>query len=57
MHNEEKSVVVERFVRSLKNKFYKCMTSISKNTYINKLGYIIRKKVKKEVQKIKNCLR
>ena len=36
-HNEEKSVVAERFIRTLKNKIYKYMTSISKNTYIDKL--------------------
>ena len=29
-HNEGKSVVAERFVRILKNKLYKYMTSISK---------------------------
>ena len=29
-HNEEKSVVTERFFRTLKNKIYKYMTSISK---------------------------
>ena len=27
-HNEGKSVFVERFIRPLKNKIYKCMTSI-----------------------------
>ena len=27
-HNEEKSVVAERFIRTLKNKIYKYMTSI-----------------------------
>ena len=36
-HNEGKSVVVERFVRILKNKIYKYMISISKNAYIDKL--------------------
>ena len=35
LHNEEKSVVAERFIRTLKNKIYKYMTSISKNEYIN----------------------
>ena len=30
-HNEEKSVVAERFIRNLKNKIYKYMTSVSKN--------------------------
>ena len=29
-YNEEKSVIVERFVRTLKSKIYKNMTSISK---------------------------
>ena len=29
-HNEGKSVVAERFIRTLKNKIYKHMTSISK---------------------------
>ena len=36
-HNEGKSVVAERFIRTLKNKIYKHMTSISKNVYIDKL--------------------
>ena len=36
-HNEGKSVIAERFIRKLKNKFYKYMTSISKNVYIDKL--------------------
>ena len=40
-HNEGKSVVAERFIRTLKNKIYKCMTSISKNVYINKLDDIV----------------
>ena len=35
--NERKSVVVERFIRTLKTKIYKYMTSISKNKYIDKL--------------------
>ena len=36
-NNEAKSVVVERFIRTLKSKIYKYMTSISKNVYIDKL--------------------
>ena len=40
-HNEEKSVVAERFIRTLKNKIYKYMTSISKNLYIDKLNDIV----------------
>ena len=34
-HNEGKSVVAEIFIRTLKNKAYKYMTSISKNVYID----------------------
>ena len=39
-HNEPKSVVAERFIRTIKNKIYKYMTSISKNVYIDKLDDI-----------------
>ena len=45
-HNEGKSIIVERFIRILKNKIYKYMTSISmtsKNAYIVKLGDIVNK--------------
>ena len=41
--NEEKSVFAERLIRSLKNRIYKDMTSISKNVYIDKLDYLIKK--------------
>ena len=40
-HNEEKSVVAERFIKTLKSKIYKYMTSISKNVYSNKLDDIV----------------
>ena len=40
-HNEGKSVIAERFIRTLKTKTYKYMTSISENVYINKLDDII----------------
>ena len=40
-HNEGKSVVAERFIRRLKIKIYKHMTSISKNMYIDKLDDIV----------------
>ena len=40
-HNEGKSVVAERFIRTLKKKIYKHMTSISKNVCIDKLDDII----------------
>ena len=36
-HNEGKSVVAERFIRTLKSKVYKYMTSMSKNVYIDNL--------------------
>ena len=32
-HNEGKSVVAKRFIRTLKNKIYKYMNSTSKNVY------------------------
>ena len=37
----QKSVVVQRFIRTLKNKIYKYMTAISKNVYIDKLDDIV----------------
>ena len=37
IHNEGKSVVAERFIRTLRTKIYKYMTSISKNVYNDKL--------------------
>ena len=40
-YNEGKSVVVERFIRTLKNKIYKHMTAISKNVYFDVLDYIV----------------
>ena len=42
-HNEGKSVVAERFIRTFKNKIYKYMTSISKNVYTDKLDDIVNK--------------
>ena len=41
IHNEGKSVVAKRFIRTLKSKIYKYMTSISKNVYIDKLDDIV----------------
>ena len=41
IHNKRKSVVAERFIRTLKTKIYKYMTSISKNVYIDKLDDIV----------------
>ena len=42
-HNEGKSVAAERFIRTLKSKIYKYMTSISKIVYIDKLDDIVNK--------------
>ena len=42
-NNEGKLVVAERFIRTLKSKIYKYMTSISKNVYIGKLNVIVNK--------------
>ena len=42
-HKEGKSVVAERFIRTLKSKICKYMTSISKNVYIDKLDDIVDK--------------
>ena len=37
IHNEGKPVVAERFIKTLKTKIYKYMTSVSKNVYIDEL--------------------
>ena len=42
-NNEGKSVVAQRFIRTLKSKIYKYMASISKNVYIDKLNAIVNK--------------
>ena len=40
-YNEGKSVVAERFIRTLKNKFYKHMTATDKNVYYDVLDDIV----------------
>ena len=42
-HNDGKSVVAERFIRTLKTEIYKFMTSVSKNMYIDKVNDIVNK--------------
>ena len=42
-HNEGKSVVAKRFIRTLKNKIYKHMTAISKNVYFHVLDDLVKK--------------
>ena len=41
IHNEGKSVVSERFVRTLNTKIYKYITQVSKNVYIDQLDDIM----------------
>ena len=41
IHNEQKFVVAERFIRTSKTKIYKYMTSVSKNVYIDTLDDIV----------------
>ena len=41
-HNEVKSVVAERFIRTLNNKTYKHMTTVDKNVYFNVLDDIVK---------------
>ena len=43
IHNKGKSVVAERFMRTLKNKIFKHMTAISKNAYFDVLDDIVDK--------------
>ena len=42
-HNERKSVVAEKLIRTLDIKICKCMISISKEMYIDKLDDIVNK--------------
>ena len=52
-HNEGKYVVAERFIRTIKNKVYKYMTSISKKVHIDKLDDILHKCNNKKHRTIK----
>ena len=42
-YNEGKSVVAERFIRTLKNKIFKHMTAVSKNVYFDVFDDIVNK--------------
>ena len=42
-YNEGKSVVAERFIRTLKNKLYKHMTATGKNVYYDVLDDVVNK--------------
>ena len=41
-NNEGKSVIAERFIKTLKNKIYKHMTYVGKNVYFNVLDDIVK---------------
>ena len=43
LNNEGKSVVAERFIRTLKNKLYKHMTATGKNVYYDVLDDVVNK--------------
>ena len=43
IQNEGKSVISERFIRTLKNKTFKHMPAISKNVYFDVLDDIVNK--------------
>ena len=40
-YDERKSVVAEKFIKTLKNKIFKHITAVSKNVYIDKLDNIV----------------
>ena len=42
-YNEGKSVVAERFIRTLKNKIFKHMATVSNNVYFDFLDDIVKK--------------
>ena len=42
-HHEGKCITTERFIRTLKNKIYEYMTSVSKSVYIDNLDDIVKK--------------
>ena len=42
-HNQGKSAVAERFIRTLKNTIYREETSVSKNVHVDMLDDIVNK--------------
>ena len=42
-HNEAKSVIAKRLIRTLKDEIYKHMTAVSKNVYFDVLNDIVDK--------------
>ena len=52
-YNEEKSVIAERFIRTLKSKIFKHMTVVSKNIYFDVLDDIANKTVTEFIELLK----
>ena len=52
-YNEGKSVVAERFIRTLKNKIFKHMTAVSKNVYFDVLDDIVNKTITQFIEALK----
>ena len=52
-HNEGKSVAAERFIKTIKNKIYKHMTSIEKNVYIDILDDIVNELTIQSIEQLK----
>ena len=52
-YNKGKSVVAEKFIRTLKNKIFKHMTAVSKNVYFHVLDDIVNKYNKRVYRTIK----
>ena len=50
---EGKSVVAERFIRTLKNKIFKHITAVSKNIYFNVLDDIIIDRIMQLIELLK----
>ena len=51
-HNEGKSVIAERFIRTLKNKICEYMNSVLKNVHINRLNDVVNKSLSANVTNI-----
>ena len=53
IHNDGKSIVAKRFIRTLTNKIYKHLTAVSRQMYINKLDNVATKYNNKYYKAIK----
>ena len=52
-YNEGKSVLAERFIRTLKNKIFKHMTAISKNVYLDVLDDMLMNTITQFIKALK----